>query len=231
MITVLYYTANVVNEVFAKNVRRQLRAAAGDLPIVSVSQKPIDFGENICVGDIGRSHINIYRQVLIAAKCAQTPYVALCEDDILYTPKHFTDYLPVDDTFSYNLNRWRIYTWSKYFSYTGRMVLSQLIAPRKLLIAALQERFEKYPDESMIPDLSYFCEPGRRERLLGVKLQKKVNYESSGPPNIVFTHPESIGFDYMGEKKSHGPHKQIRLPYWGTVEDVMQKFYLTKMKG
>ena len=84
MITVLYYTANVVNEIFAKNVRRQLRAAAGDLPIVSVSQKPIDFGENICVGDIGRSHINIYRQVLIAAECAQTPYVALCEDDILY---------------------------------------------------------------------------------------------------------------------------------------------------
>jgi hypothetical protein len=41
------------------------------------------------MGDIGRSHLNIYRQILEGCKAATTKYVAMAEDDILYSESHF----------------------------------------------------------------------------------------------------------------------------------------------
>ena len=75
-LTVIYYTANYLNNRFADRVREQLIRAIGQTPLISVSHKPMDFGENICVGDIGRSVYNIYKQVLIGARAAKTKYVA-----------------------------------------------------------------------------------------------------------------------------------------------------------
>ena len=223
-LTAIYYTANVIREPFGENVRKQILKCIDNMPLISISQKPMNFGENICVGNIGQSHINIYRQMLIGAKAAQTDYVIMCEDDILYTPGHFTSFLPDLDTFAYNLNRWRIYTWSSVFSYTSRVVASQLIAPRLQLIKTLQEKFDKFPN----PDRSiwkFFCEPGRREKQLGVTPQKMINFKSKDPSNLVFNHKDSICFAHKGKRKSHGPNRKKKLPYWGTVKDVMKKYY------
>ena len=41
------------------------KESAGDTPIISVSQKPMDLGNNICVGDVERSSQNGYMQLLI----------------------------------------------------------------------------------------------------------------------------------------------------------------------
>jgi hypothetical protein len=218
-ITAIYYTANVIEEPFGENIRKQILKSIGDIPLISVSQKPMDFGDNICVGDIGQSHINIYCQMLIGARAAKTDYVAMCEDDVLYMPSHFS-FLPELDTFAYNTNRWRIFTWSKSFSYSPRPVASQLIAPRIQLIKTLEEKFEKYPDPP--PEIwKFFCEPGRREKQLGVTPQKMINFNSSGPCNIIFTHEKSIGFAHQGTKKSHGPLKKDKLPHWGSAEEVL----------
>ena len=59
-LTIIYITANVVKEKFGEKVREKLLESAGDFPIISVSQKPMDFGENICVGEIGVNFRNIY---------------------------------------------------------------------------------------------------------------------------------------------------------------------------
>src|SRR3990167_3601524 len=90
-LTVVYYTSNRIREPFGQRVRDQLLLAVSGAPIVSVSQKPLDFGDNICVGDIGHTYFNIYRQMLTGAKAARTKYVALAEDDTLYSPEHFRD--------------------------------------------------------------------------------------------------------------------------------------------
>jgi hypothetical protein len=228
--SIIYYTANFNNEYFAENICRQIINAAGKrMPIISVSQKPIEFGDNICVGNIGQSHLNIYRQILIGAKAAKTKYVFTCDDDVLYTPWHFTSFLPPEDTFAYNINRWRIYTWvdPPVFSYTARPVGSQMVAPRQLLVDVLQKRFEKYPDEASIPDLKYFCEPGRRDHLLGMPRPKMTTFKSLGAPNVVFTTTESMGYHYFKKnetKKSHGKVKKDTLPYWGSAKKVM-KYY------
>src|SRR5574337_272588 len=108
-LTIIYYTSNWLdthNPYFLANTKKQLLKAIGDLPLISVSQKPIALGKNICVGDIGRSHLNIYRQILIGAKAAKTKYVALAEDDILYSWEHFHEHLPEKGKFAYDINKW-----------------------------------------------------------------------------------------------------------------------------
>ena len=94
-LTIIYYTCNWLddkNPYFLANTRKQLLEAVEDRPIVIVSQKPTIFGNNsvnVCMGDIGRSHLNIYRQILEGCKAAKTKWVAMAEDDVLYSKQHF----------------------------------------------------------------------------------------------------------------------------------------------
>jgi hypothetical protein len=50
--TILYYTSNHEDEIFESNIIKLLKKMCGDLPIISISQKPIELGENICVGNV-----------------------------------------------------------------------------------------------------------------------------------------------------------------------------------
>jgi hypothetical protein len=46
MVTILYYTSNREDESFEKKIQENILKQT-DLPIISVSQKPINFGKNI----------------------------------------------------------------------------------------------------------------------------------------------------------------------------------------
>ena len=65
LFTIIYYTSNKEDEAFEGKTRKKLLEVCGDIPIISVSQKPIDFGKNICVGDVGACDANLYRQIQI----------------------------------------------------------------------------------------------------------------------------------------------------------------------
>lgn len=221
-ITIIYYTANKISDHFFQNTKKQLLKAAGDIPIISVSQKPMDLGENICVGDIGQSYINVYRQALIGAKAAKTKYIAMAEDDILYSPEHFT-HRSSPGVFAYNLSTQGIYTWSNppLFSHKGRIVLSTLICERDLFMEAMEERFAKYPDDKLIP-LKYWSEPGKYERrgLRVTARQSEPFYTEI--PNVIFSHPEGIGFTFLGTKKALGEDRAEEIPYWGRAADILK---------
>ncbi len=88
-LTVVYYTSNRENESFEDRIRKSLSLHAGDCPIISVSQKPVELGTNICVGDIGFSAGNAFRQLLIGFEAAKTKYVCTAESDFLYPPEFF----------------------------------------------------------------------------------------------------------------------------------------------
>jgi len=227
-ITVVYYTSNFANPPFTEAVRARLLESIGDTPLISVSQKPMDFGHNICVGDIGRSQVNIYKQVNIGIKAAKTKYVALCEDDCLYPPSHFTCFRPKDDEFAYNMNRWGVYTWTKppIFSNKNRISLSQCIANREFMIECSDERFAKFPDESKIP-LHHFAEFGKYEKWMDIKIRKKVEFNSPDP-TIIFSHPDAIGYSGLGVRKRHGDLKANEFPMWGTAEEVLKKYWGTE---
>jgi len=224
-LTVIYYTANRLKENFAENVRKQLKTTIGKLPLISLSKKPMDFGLNICEGNTESSVINIYKALLMGAKAAKTKYVALAEDDTLYPPHHFFEYLPPEDTFAFNFSRWNFFTWSRppCFSLRSRRILATLIAPRQLLIQDLEERFASYPDASKIP-LSLMVEPGRDlEQRLGVAPKKAIDFYSNIPV-VVFSHPEALGFQGLGKRKATGKIKAIEIPYWGRAEDVLKLY-------
>ena len=75
--TVVYYTHNQEIPSFEKRIQASILEHKGDLPIISVSQKPIDFGENICVGEQGVNSLNTWRQVLIGCQAAKTRFICL----------------------------------------------------------------------------------------------------------------------------------------------------------
>jgi hypothetical protein len=232
-LTVIYYTSNHLEEVnpyFVSNTKKQLLKAIGDHPLISVSQKPMDFGTNVCVGDIGRSHRNIYYQILEGCKVAKTAYVAMAEDDILYSYDHFHTYTPKENKFAYDMQKLSIFTWTKtpmYSFRTNRKVVNQLIAPRELLIEAMEERFARIPvlkemgwtDENIN---SKWGDPGRYENLLGITLRESEEFYS-GVPSIVFTHPDAFGYEFNhGKHKMLGDIRMYNIPFWGEASEVLK---------
>jgi len=231
-LTIIYYTSNYLddhNPYFVANTKRFLMSAIGDTPLISVSHKPMDFGHNICVGDIGRSNRNIYWQILQGCKEAKTKYVAMAEDDVLYMSQHFVDRPSKDDTLLYDMNKWSIFTWSKpmVFSWRHRMIIFTLICTRDLLVESLEERLAKYPAYD-----NQFCgEPGRYDRKLGVKV---IPTEEGwgGRPMVVFSHPHALGFvstpygraGPVGENKGLGPLRGTELIPFGTAHQVMKLY-------
>lgn len=96
-LTVVYYTSNRERRGFERKIRYSLLRTMGDLPLVSVSQKPLNFGHNICVGDVGVSEINSRRQFLIGATEAKTKYICVAEADFLYPKEYFSFQAPSND--------------------------------------------------------------------------------------------------------------------------------------
>jgi hypothetical protein len=139
-ITLIAYTDNSLDPKIAQLCQDHLVVSAQGKPIISVSQKPLQLGRNICIGETGRSHLSMYSQILAGVEAAETKYIALCEHDILYSPEHFNYQPPVVDVFYYNLNVWFV-KWStgEYF-YQRRRVLSQLICSREVALKAIQDK-------------------------------------------------------------------------------------------
>jgi len=243
-LTIIYYTCNWLddkNPYFLANTRKQLLEAVEDRPIVIVSQKPTIFGNNsvnVCMGDIGRSHLNIYRQILEGCKAAKTKWVAMAEDDVLYSKQHFNFQYFVKpefmekDYFLYDMNKVSLFTWTKppMFSFRSkRRVVNHLIAKRQMLIDALEERFARLevlrktmPDEKII---KYWGDPGRYEGILGVTVRPCYEFYS-WVPGIVFSHNYAYGYEFnQGKKKKLGDLRIVELaPPWGKASDIVKLF-------
>lgn len=238
-LTVIYYTSNYLddhNSYFLSNTKRYLLDAIGNLPIISVSQKPTVIGENcknICIGDIGRSHLNIYKQMLIGAKAAKTSHIALAEDDIFYSYEHFHSFPYMEkypDVMLYDMNKVSLFTWTKppLFSFRhDRMVVNQLIAPRQRFINALEERFKRvdellkiWPLEKII---KYWGDLGRYEDLLGVTIQPTKTFMCT-KPSIVLSHKDAYGYLSQGKKKRLGDLRILEVQGWPRAEDMMKLY-------
>jgi len=220
--SIIFYTANKTSDYFFKNVKKQLLKAANGIPIISVSQKPIELGKNICCGEIGQSQINIYKQALIGAKKAKTKYIFMAEDDILYHKSHF-DYVPTKGKFAYDRNIWNIYTWTKplVFSWKGRRNLNGLVCERDLFIEAMEERFSKYNEKNFPEHL--FGEPGKYERQMKVIVRDWEFYYPK-EPSIAFSHPTELSYFGLGRRKKIGEKVCEKLSPWGLARDI-RKIY------
>jgi hypothetical protein len=237
-LTLLHYTANRVSPTFWAETMTRARLAAGrSVPMVLVSQQPIaetwaHHPRDVfhCVGPIGASIYNVYRQVLIGAKLAQTPFVACVEDDSLYSPDHFWHRPPLD-TFFYNDNRWVITrrlsddgkSRTAFYYWRHRTQMAMCIAPRELLIATLEERFAKYPDPVPhdIAKATGWGEPGRYEKNIGITRQT-LAYFNSKEPCVTFNH--ALGL--MGRRAVKDDDRICTtLERWGDANDLWRTIH------
>ena len=225
-LTIIYPTANTIPDIVAENIRQHLLEVAGDIPIISVSQKPIDFGTNICVGEVGQSYYNMHKQHLLGAMAAKTKYIAICDDDTLYNKEYFIYRPSADDTFAYNLNWW--YAVEPYFWHKGARSkdtgMCQCICSTRELIENYQKRFDAFPpldqDQSKIAQRRWM-EPGRDDEYFGMP-NAKFEYFRSEKPTIVFSYRYSLG----GRRKMwHGGTSIDPLPDWGKAKDLWHKYW------
>lgn len=100
MKSIIYYTDNRVDFLEA---RRSILAS--ELPIVSCSLKPIDFGKNIVL-NLGRRPETLFKQIVTALEASDGDYIFMCEHDVIYHKSHF-DFEPKEDKFYFNTNVWR----------------------------------------------------------------------------------------------------------------------------
>lgn len=142
--TIIYPTSNRENGDFEKKIRDKILAVSGDIPIVSVSQKPIDFGHNICVGDVGASNFNYFRQVQIACEFAKTTFVIEAEADCLYSPSYFK-FVPPRSDICYRNSNIRILKRTGGFYKKTCSAFSQIVG-REYYLSILKEIFVGKPE-------------------------------------------------------------------------------------
>lgn len=232
-LTILYYTANKNKKCFMKNTQKNLLEAVGDTKIVSVSFEPTIIGENctnIVIGKGERSAYKLYQQILIAAKEAETEFVATAEDDMLYHSSHF-DYRPKLDKLAYNMNKWSIFGWVNppILSFRSRMLMNSLICRRGLLIKTLEERYQKYhtyEKKEFEKIRHYWGEPGRFENRLDIPRVETEEYKSKYP-NIMFSTKEALGYKDLGSRKAHSDIRQDSVEPWGTSEEILSIYKKT----
>lgn len=244
MNTILYLTDNSLEETLSETCRRILQREAGDLPIVSVSQKPIKLGRNVCVGEIGRSWMSLYKQILAGLKVVETETIVIAEHDCLYTSEHLNHQPEKDDRFYYNSNHWLV-QWhgnhpemeGMYSYWPKRTALSQLICSAKLFREATEEvmnllemglRVERglhwYGEPGVVSEqfrLAFVeASSGRPTQLQRYLKDYVTKYESeffaTRNPNLDIRH----GSNFTGPKR--GKMRTYDLPFWGRFENLFQ---------
>lgn len=210
-LTVVYYTCNREEPQFEARIRRSLLHASRGLPIISVSHKPIDLGTNICVGDVGISGLNAWRQFQIGVKAAKTKYVCPAEADMLY-PKEFFRFVPPRDDIFYLAPLYVCFSqrgYGKYFAEKNRRSESAMIVNRDFVLARLDEMYKDLPMWG--PDFDHIW-------LLGK--QPKEFFELPVPV-VTFKTDRN-----MHRKTPHKVEDKIReLPGHGNVRELIGRYF------
>ncbi len=203
--TIIYCSSNREKPEFEQRIRDGILKSAGNIPIISVSQKPIDFGQNICVGDVGASGFNFFRQVLIACKAATTKFVTSAEADCLYPPDYFTFIPDRDDVCYRDSNLYVMGNRRDYFFSKKEGATHAQVVGREFYIRTLEKLFENAPEwnaeEKNFP----------KERFGKEDVFDKIEYYETESPVVQIK---------TGDSMRHYTHSDrtpiYEIPYWGS---------------
>ena len=204
--TIVYITSNGDYASLEEAVRETILTNSAGLPIVSVSQNPLEFGDNICVGDIGRSRHNIYKQLRLGLERAQSRFVVVCEADFLYPPQFFAFTPERDDTYYYPRDGYILWRRNRSFF---RKQLDQLsgVVSRLYLLTLL--------DTIQAEDVTL---EGRQFNFV-MTMRRIANQQEydAGPVVTLKTDRQ------MHNKSPHSWMRSRSLPIWGNASDVWAK--------
>ena len=186
---IVYYTDNQCQERIATTVRKKILSATNGYAVTSVSQYPIDFGNNIVL-PIERSVLSMFKQMLAGIEATETDIIFFCEHDVLYNKSHFEFTPKRDDTYYYNDNVWALDAKSgQALHYAGMKQVSGLCAHRTLLLDHYKRRVEHVEKHGFKLRLGY--EPGKKKKHGGLD-DYKYEYFTSEKPIIDIKHPNTI---------------------------------------
>lgn len=215
MITILYYTSNRELTGLENHVRDNILRQSGGLPLVSVSQKPIDFGTNICVGDVGASGFNMFRQVQRGLREVKTKFVLSCEADCLYPPDYFTFIPEKDDVCYRNSNLYVMGQWRNYFYHKKEGATHAQIVGTEFYRTVLDGLFKDAPEWS----LEEFNFP--KERTGNDDVFEKIEYYQTEHPVV------QIKSDRSMRHYTHSDRTPIyQLSYWGNGKAFRKTYYV-----
>jgi hypothetical protein len=233
---VIAYTDNSLPDPFGARCRELLLRAIGDIELICVSQKPLAFGRNLVIGDIGRSHLSLYRQMLMGLEATDAEVVYLAEHDCIYTPEHFAWEPPWQDVFYYNMTCWFV-NWKPetkerglYSSPWGiRKATSQLVSNRELLAGNIRERISMLEDGWTIRrGMRGACEPGvaevegwirRHDDGIGHPRAWDRKWTSATFATVLPNLDVRHGGNLTGWRR--GKRNRWELEPWGRFEDLM----------
>ena len=204
--TVVYYTANTENPEFEQKIINNIKTQT-DLPVISVSRKPIDFGKNICIGEKPVCYANSWRQLLIGLKEAKTKYCIAAEADVLYPPEYFT--------FTPELEH-------KVYRYTNMFVC--FVGKNGLWRKPWSEGAQMCGREYWIDKLENVLDKGWEPMSNTKKVVKSIfntrdKYSWTGNPVITFKTREGINY-----KTGFCSGRVREIPYWGTTKEIYNKY-------
>lgn len=210
---IIYVSSNREYPEFEERIRKNILEVT-DIPIISVTQKPIDFGTNIVVGDVGVSGANMFRQVLIGMKASDADYVISCEADCLYPPDYFTFVPKQLDACYRNSNLYVMGQHRKYFYKKSEGATHAQIVGRQFYIDTLEKLFEDGPEWN--PNEKNFP----RERGLGVDVFDTIWYWNTENPVVQIKTSQSM------RNYTHSSREPVHeLPYWGSGKEFREKYY------
>lgn len=210
--SIIYYSANTEELEFEQRIIEDLKKKAKDIPIISVTRKPIDLGINICVGEQPVCYTNEWRQLLIGLKAAKTKYCMTAESDCLYSEDYLTFTPPRDDTMYYYDNLYLVWKrhngfWKKNTPCEGAEICNR---------------------EYWISQLEHLLGNGWKPK--GRRWESKI-VKKFFPNKETFTGNGVITFktgNGLSSRSVFINNKLREIPYWGNIKEIKNKYLWRK---
>jgi len=209
---IIYITDNALKPSIQKCCQEQLRKAAREIPIISISQKPIPFGRNICIGTkFGRHQKTIFKQIDCGLDFCSSEVLFIAEHDVLY-PEEYFDFEPQKKDVIYYQGPRRLLNYEGYGDKMATGPLSCCCGHRQILKEAFQSRKEETENGK------FFSRPEPGATTTDPWRTEKIDKEF---PVLDIRHGNN--FTGYRECKTHETH----IPYWGDFTYWKRKLGLT----
>ncbi len=214
--SIIYLSSNKETPEFEAATRKTLLENCGDLPIIAVTQKPVDLGpncKNIVIGDVGASGFNFCRQLQIACENATTKWVVSAESDCVYPPEYFKFTPPQEGKVYRNTNQY-VLKYKQGFFKKKTSTFAQ-VADRQFLLDRLNYIFSYKPN---LPqwNLEMFSFP----KEIGLKFLESYDYFTTDNPAVSFKTGKGMRLHTVTKDE-----ELQQIPYWGTAENLRKQYH------
>lgn len=217
----LYYTSHDCDKKILLLVRENLLRVCGNNRIVSVSLKPLCFGDENVTLLLEKSPLTMYKQILAGLEKLDTAIVFLVEHDVFYPKCHF-DFEPSrKDVFYYNENWWKVRVSDGQVVQWKAVQVSGLCAYRSLLIEHYIKRIER--TERGFSNRVGF-EPGLHKFPRGIDNYGMEIWRSK-IPYVDMCHEKNVTKSkFVPDPRLENYIMSDEVPYWGRTKGRVTEF-------